>query len=428
MDIRRFTLSNGIGVIAVLRPASPTVALQVWFRGGNRVERDGEINVAHLFEHLFFRGGRDFPDCRSVERELRLLGGISNALTADEFLCAYIVTSPRHLWRAGHLLSDTVLYTKCEENDFEKEKAAVVQELKKTIDEPEDFSERKFRQAIFGTHPLGRLDFEKLDVLGRLTRRDVLSYKERFCGAANALITVVGAINPEETAEMLEEFFREMPAAKAVVRPPFVEDVTLPAAECIARPGVEQAHLHIGALSPSAVSPDFRPSLLLHEILSHRLWLRVRLDEGLAYAAFSESRAFSDAGYFLVYAGVAPSREAILKAAGIIFQEMADMKSGNISPEEIEEAKSVLHAQLDLGLETSSQLGFFLATQQLLSGDIKTPSEIHDEIDCITKENLARLAGSLWQEEKIRSLLLTSSFPGYEKKFVRLRKILGGSP
>ena len=424
MEIHRSQLSNGVRLIAVPRGASSPVAVQVWFRGGARVE--SEPSLAHLFEHLLFRGGRDFHDCRSVEHELRLLGGTGNALTADEYMCAFLVTSSRYLRRAMHLLSDMVLYAKCDPSDLEKEKAAVIQELKTILDDHEDFAERKFREVIFGGHPLGRVDCEYLDAVRGFSSLDALRYKERFCGALNTIITVVGDINPAETAEMAEEFFSPIHQVEPVTWAPFRSDRTLPAAKLITRKGVEQAHMHIGALAPSVTSRNFRASVLLHDILSHRLWLKIRADEGLAYSAFAGSLAFSDTGYFLVYAGVDPCEDTIIKATRIIFEEMADIKSGNMSDEEAEEVKSVMHAQFDLGIESSSRLGLFLAIREILCGEIKLPDEIHDEIDRVTKSEMLSLAHELWQEHDVKSLLLTTSFPGYEEKFVELRRMLGG--
>lgn len=225
---------------------------------------------------------------------------------------------------------------------------------------------------------------------------------------------------------MTEEFFGALRPSERALWEPFAQDHTLPSTLLVKRPTVEQAHVHIGAFAPSIASPEFRTSAMLHEILSHRLWLQIRIDEGLAYAANAQAYCFSDAGYFLVYAGVDPCEDAISKAMRIIFREMADIKSGKISDEEIEETKSVMHAQLDLGLETSSQVGFFLAIRQLLTGETKTPAYVHEEIERISKEDLIRLAHELWREEVVRSLVLTTSFPGYEKKFLELRRMLGG--
>lgn len=420
MEFHRFELANGATALFIPSRHSPvTVAVQVWFRGGSRVEE--KTHAAHIFEHLFFRGGH-FRDWRAIERELRLLGGASNAVTSDEYMGAFILTSSMYFRRAVSLLSDMVLYSECLPADFEMEKAAVVQELKTTRDDPEDFANRKFREVMFGEHPLGSVDCERMDELNSLAREDVLRYRERFCGSANALFVVVGGGSPGYVCDTLEESFRTLPAAEKAVFQPFHKDsLSSPPVKLVERPGVEQAHLYVGTHSLSAKSPDLRAVVLLYDLLSHRLWDKIRGERGLAYSALAESRAFSDTGYALAYAGVDADQSAVADALEAMFLEMARIKGGEITAAEIEEAKSVMHARLDLGLETSIRVGIFFAMQEFTAGQIKLPAEIHREIEDVTMDDLVRLAGEFWSAGNMRSLLLTSSFKDYEKLFLEQR-------
>ncbi|MFY9461730.1 MAG: pitrilysin family protein [Candidatus Sungiibacteriota bacterium] len=424
MEFHRFTLSNGINVLVAPMVSSAPVSVQVWLPCGFRMETKHEVSISHLTEHMvFLRGGRDYPNARSVERLFRMIGGKGNAATSEEFVFYYLVTSPRNIRQAVHLLSDMVVHARIDPADLESERKRVFREMKFTLDDPEDFSERKFKRFIYGDNSLGWLDFELTEPLSRFTVEDVRRFKERFYGPPNMVISVAGGIPPFEVHELLEEYFGAMTQRERVKWLEFCPEANLPPTEILLRGDVSQAHLHIGGFAPSCKSQELRLSVLLHEVLSYRLWSRLVVGGGL-YTAFAEPRTHTDAGNFLVYAGVDADAAAITEVMRVIFSEMADIKSGHISAEELEEARTLRHAVVDLGLEGVSMIASFLASYELNVGRAKTVEELHQEVDMVTKDGLIRLAQEIWKEESVRSLLLTNSFPRFEEKYCELRKVL----
>ncbi|MBI2640022.1 MAG: insulinase family protein [Candidatus Sungbacteria bacterium] len=131
MEFRRFSLSNGIRVVVAPMTRVSTVALQVWLSCGSRGEQDHEAGLAHMNEHMFFRGGRDFPDSKRVDRELWLLGESYNAFTDYEHVIYFIITSPHFLARAAHLLSDMLIHARFDAECFETAITRLVVPLKK---------------------------------------------------------------------------------------------------------------------------------------------------------------------------------------------------------------------------------------------------------------------------------------------------------
>ena len=220
MEIHSLQLSNGIPLIVVPTFAGAPTSLQVWFLCGSRAEKEDEAGLAHLDEHLFFKGGDDFPDERRVERELRLLGGKYNALTSRENVFYFITSSPRHLSRAAHLLSDMLIHARMDEQAVKKECKVITQELNQLRDNPEDFAESEFTRFIFGDNPLGREMLGTKKTLRRFTAADAKSFK-RFCGPPNGVITVVGDIELEKTTEILEERFGRISQKEPVNWLPF---------------------------------------------------------------------------------------------------------------------------------------------------------------------------------------------------------------
>lgn len=424
MDFRRFKLPSGARVVAAKMSPDMPVTLQVWFLGGSRAEKDNEVNLAHLTEHLvFLRGGRDFPDSRSAFREFRLLGEKGNAATSDEFMFYFLTVSPFMLKRAAHLLSDMVIHANIDPGNVENERSAVRRELKSSLDDPDDFSERRFKKMIFGRHELGRMDSEVIHILDRLSAEDVAAYKKRCYGWPNAVISVAGGIDFSETADILEEYFGQMPGAEKIAWPRFQPEETYPAVEIIERGDLKTAHLYLGGFAPPVGHADLRVSSVLHEILSNRLWFELR-DTGYVYSVFSETRVHTDAGHFIVYAGVDNDRDDVAKALDIMFYEMADIKAGKIGDTEIEEAKAVKQALLYLGFEGSGMTASFLGSSELHTGCVKTPSEIQAEVERVTRDDILRLANELWCEKNVRSLLMAAAFPNYEEIYRHTRSWL----
>ena len=422
MDFERFTLSNGIPVVVAPFGRHAPVAVQAWFSCGTRA--DGKDGLSHFNEHMFFRGGRDFPDVMAVERELRLLGGMNNAVTSAEFVFYYITASPIYFRRAAHLLSDMLAFGKMETEEVEKERGAIIQELKNLLDSPEQLSERNFANLLFGDHPLGRSGLGTEDAIRSFTVADILGFKERFYGFPNAVLVVAGGINRDEAIETLEEYFGFIPAKRRVEYQPFCPPLHPAGARLMTRKGIEQAHLHIGGFTPSQNSPDIRAVELLFEILSNRLLLKIRCEQSFAYNIFAAPTFYSDCGSFMIYAGIDPEERVITAVIESVFSEIADMKSGNISEEEVDESKIALHGRIDLSLESVAMSALFLGSHELQFGRAKTLAEMHAEIDRASKSDIGRMAEMLWREESLSSLLMARRFPRFEKKYCELRKVL----
>lgn len=427
MDFHRFSLSNGMKGIAVPTVADDPVSLQAWFAYGSRAEKDHEAGISHLIEHLFFQGGKDFPDSKSVQRELWLLGEKSNAMTGVEFVMYYITTDVSQLERAAHLLSDMLVHARMSEKDLEKEKAVVVQELKAADDDPVDYAQRAYARFIFGSHPLGRDTIGTKESITGFSADDIHNYRNRYCGPPNGVLSVAGGFNSQDVGRIigvLEKYFAQLSVRQAVEWTPFTAPPVLPPAESIVRPDLQQAHIFIGGFAPSFMSPDEGALRLLINILSRRLWLSIREDQGLAYTVAAVPKMFSDCGTFMVYAGVDNDEYRIMAAAESVLREMARLRSGEVTEAEIEETKTMLHTSTALSLESVWTKGVFFGSEELQRGRACSLREFRKRIDRVAKEDILRLAHQIWQEESVRSLILAGDFPGYEEKYRELRSVL----
>lgn len=424
MEVERFTLSNGVRVLVIPMPSVRTAAIQVWFSCGSRAEGDREAGLAHMNEHMFFRGGKDFPDSKSVDRELWLLGENYNGATNYEYVVYFIITSPELLPRAAHLLSDMLIYARFDAGCFEKERGAVIRELQQTLDDPEDLLTEGFFKLFFGSHSLGRTSEEELNRVRSFTVDEARSFKERFYGSPNMVISVAGGVSVCETRELLERYFGAISQKEPVVWREFQEPQQLVSAGVIKKRALAQAYLCVGSPAPSILSDDLAVSKALNEIFSKRLWFSVRDEKGLAYRIESDISSFSDAGVLLVTTSVSPEKENVKIVLELILEAMRSICDGGITEQECEDVKTALRAKVDLSLASSGNVAWFFGSSELLMGNIQSVGEKHAEIEAITRERIISLAQALWREELVRAFLVSSKSFRFEKIFPQLRSVL----
>ncbi|MDO8560736.1 MAG: pitrilysin family protein [bacterium] len=424
MEFERFRLSNGIPVVVSPISGYAPVVIQAWFSCGSRTEEKHENGLAHFNEHMFFRGGRDFPDAESVERELRLLGDVNGAFTNTEWVFYSMTVSPLHFRRAMRVFSDMLVFGRMPADSIEKERNIIIQERKRAQDDRSVVAEEEFEDFLFGDQPLGRRILGTEETIRSFTRDDVLGYKERYYGYPNMVLVVAGGTGVDEAYDALEEHFGIIVPRQRVVWRPFVPpDEQLPV-RFLRTKEAKQAHLFIGGFAPSLKSPDAYAVEVLCKALSSRLWSSVRLERALAYNVSAESTFYADCGLVSVSAAIDSEERAISSAIKLIFSAIRDMTSGNISDAEIDETKTMLHSGFDLSFESVTSIAAFLGGHELQYGRAKTPRVVHEEIDRVTKADLIRLAGALWQEEIVSAFLLADRFPRFENKYCELRKML----
>lgn len=156
MEMHRFTIRNGVRAVVVPTGDLAPVSLQVWLSAGTSAEKETEWGLAHFNKHMIYKGDRDFPDSRSLEREFRLLGDMQNAGTSKEAVFYHILVGRQHVRKALHIFSDMLISSPMRQDDLEKERGAIFQQLKDSNDVPRSAAEIEFGLFFFGEHPLGR--------------------------------------------------------------------------------------------------------------------------------------------------------------------------------------------------------------------------------------------------------------------------------
>ena len=388
MTVSVTRLDNGLTVISHHMPHVETVALGVWAGAGSRDEAVSENGLAHLLEHMAFKG-TPTRSAFDIAAEIEAAGGDMNASTSME-KTAYYARVLREDWRlALDVMSDIVMRPLFKPDDLSLEKGVILQEIAAAQDTPDDLVFDVVQAQAWPDHPLGR------DILGtretvKSFREDHLrSYRERHYTAARMVVAAAGHVDHAALVDAAARSLEGLAAGEAPQRtaPAFV------GGNIVKRRPLDQVHQVLAFPTIGYHDPDIYGVHLMASILgggmSSRLFQEVRERRGLCYSTFAYVSAYADAGLVQVYAATAPDTAAeFLAVAADILQSL----SASVSDAELDRARAQLKASLVMSLESPSARADQIARQYLTYGRVPEVSDILAKVDAVTAADIARLA------------------------------------
>jgi predicted Zn-dependent peptidase len=404
-DIEITTLANGVRVISEEMGHVRSVSLGVWIRTGSRRETNEENGISHFIEHMLFKGTKN-RSAEEIARSVDSIGGGLDAFTAKEMVSYNTKVLDEHLPIAFDVLADMVRNPLFREEDIEKEKGVILEELKMEVDNPEYLLHDIFSSNFFKDHPLGKPIIGSKDTIRSFDRGMIDSYFERYYSPSNILITAAGNLKHSHLVDLAREYFEDL-RMNGKLAP---EVAPVPHARLVFRDkkSLEQTHLYMG-VPAYPFSHDLRfACLTLNTILgggmSSRLFQNIREKQGLAYAVYSELSMYRDTGCMAIYAGTAA--ETAGKVIDSIVKEFRDMKTDLVPAEELRRAKDNLKGSFMLGLEsTSSRMGN-LARQDLYFQRFFTLDEMLESIESVSAEQVREIAREFFNPKNITLAVL----------------------
>lgn len=341
-------LANGVRVVIEPMPGLETAAVGVWVRVGARWERAGEGGVAHLFEHMAFKGAAG-RDARAYAEAVERLGASVNAATGYERTNYYARALREHAPQALDLVCDIVLEPHWDEAELEKEKNVVLQEIGEAFDQPDDRVFELHQAAAFPGQPLGAPILGTAETLAGIGVAGLSAFRAAHLTGPRVVVCAAGAVEPEAIVAIAEARFGALPDGPALEPAPAV-----PAASAITEARrLEQCHLVASWPAPAAGAPQGYAARVLSEIfgggMSSRLFQEVREARGLVYAIDSWLDPYEDHGRIGVYAGCAARDGA--QVAELIRSTLAALAADGPSDAELARAKAMLAAQLAMAIE-----------------------------------------------------------------------------
>lgn len=381
-------LSNGITVIIEDLPYLRSTAFGVWVRVGSANEDEYNNGIAHMIEHMLFKG-TPRRNAKQIADEMAKIGGNVNAFTSKECTSYYATTLSEHLPIAIDIISDMINNSLIEEKALKKEKGVIIEEIDMYDDSPEDLVHEMLQQRVWRDHPLGYLISGTKKVVRKVSREQILDFMDTYYVGKNMIISVAGQFNETELLELLEEKFglikADSPKSGTMPGKPEYSRVI-----CKREKDIEQLHCNIAFDCISYLSEDRYVLSVLNSILggsiNSRLFQKIRENSGLTYSIYSYGSSYRETGLFHIYAAMNPNQTATVMKK--IFQIIADFRKKGATIEELLMTKEQIKTELILGNESAKNRMNSNGKSMLNRGKIIPLEQLIEEIEKVNLEDI----------------------------------------
>jgi predicted Zn-dependent peptidase len=398
----RTALPHGPRVISSRLPGARSVSIAAYVLAGSRLESPEETGVAHFMEHLTFKGTAAYPSTRAISEAIEGVGGSFNAATDRESTVYWVRVPRREAQRAMDVLGELIVRPVLSTHDIDGERSVIIEEIRSYQDDPAEYAQTLFQTALFGDGPLGREICGDEAGIRALPQTTIREFWQTTYRPANTVIALAGDLDHAEAVGLADAAFG---SGNGHV-PDYEPAPTLPAGQRVRveKRDTAQAQLVVGLPGLRRDHPDSWVLALLNAVLgdgmSSRLFLSVREERGLAYDIGSGLVDYSDAGAIEVSAGVDPG--GLVAALGAILDELDRLRQEPVPIEELDKARRYLAGGLELRMEETRHVASWIGGQEALHDRVLTLEEALAAIDAVDSAGIARLAGELFSDERLR--------------------------
>lgn len=360
--IKTTTLENGLRIASDTIDHVETVALGVWLNIGTRHEKKSENGIAHMLEHMAFKGTTK-RTALDISKAIEDVGGYMNAYTSREMTAYYVRVLRKDVELAVDILSDILQNSVFDAAEFAREQGVVLQEIGRSNDTPDDVVFDYFQETCFGDHPMGWATLGTEEIIKSLTPGAVKAYMDRHYGVKNMVFSAAGRIDHDQLCGLVNKYFTktcdkgdQTPLSANYVGGDFRQEKDL-----------EQVHVVLGLPTVNMFDPAYYDYMILASILgggmASRLFHEIREKRGLVYTISADQYSYTDAGMMTIYAGTSPKE--VEELLPVVCSELKKAM-GTITDEEVRRAKNQMQAGLLMGLESTSHRCERLAKQMHL--------------------------------------------------------------
>lgn len=381
--IARYTLQNGVTILMETVPHTRTVSVGFWFLHGSRDERKDELGMSHFLEHMMFKGSQHYSAFEIV-KTIDRVGGVLNAFTEKEQTCFYCTIASRHLELAVKLLTDMVFFSNLPEDEIEREKSVIQNEIAEVEDIPEERAYEIFLQNIWGEHPLANRITGEFGTITAITREKLLAFYKKWYVPHNMVISIAGNFHTESVLPLLEttlpDMYGKKPGKKRSHPKQYVSQDYIPS-------HFQQVQIITGTAFPIPTTiEEFYHflvfSTIFGESMSSRLFQTVREKLGLCYSIQGMRTFFSSTALWNVYANTSPS--LLNKLITALNEEFSRLFTNAPDEQELKDAITHLSGGLILSLEDMEVRMKRMVRHYLLGGQIHEAEESIKILESIT--------------------------------------------
>ena len=383
------TIASGLRVASWALPGLETAAVALTAETGSRFERPELNGLAHLFEHMVFKGTRR-RSARAIAEEMEDVGGQLNAWTSRDTTMFHARLLARDLALGVDLIADLVTGARFDADDIVREKEVVLQELGEARDTPDDIVFDHLQEAAFPGQALGRSILGDEASLARISRDDLLGWQADHYAPQRLTLVAAGKVDHDALCRLAEAAF---PAAAGTANALGAEAVRFHPGRHHDSRRIEQAQLTAAWAAPGHHDPE-QDAALLYTLaagggMSSRLFQQVREERGLAYSVSASLQPYVDAGLLSIHAATDPKRAAAARdLIDLVLRETA----AGLEQAELNRARAQAVAGLLMALEGPQGAADYLGRSLIVHGRFVPPAELVTRIEAVTVD-AARAAG-----------------------------------
>lgn len=366
-----------------------SVSIGIWCNTGSSNELERDFGVSHFIEHMLFKG-TDKRSAFDIVNEIDRIGGQQNAFTSKERTCFFVKALDEHFDIAADVLTDMVCNPAFDENEMEREKLVVCEEIKMNADDSDDVAIDNLERIIYKGTPMAHPVFGSSESVMSFTRGSIKEYYRKHYTKDNIVVSVAGSFDEAKVESYFEHAFDSLPAKGENVSNFTLPDSTEVSGYNEINKNIEQAHLAIGIKALPYGDERKYPLRVLNTLLgggmSSRLFQHIREKKGLAYSIHSSVGANKDSGLFIIEAGV--SKDNVDITLESIKEELELLQNHKVPKEEIKSAKEQLKSLYIFSSENVQSRMILNGITVLCNETFKTSDEILNLIDSVSENDI----------------------------------------
>lgn len=372
---------------------------------GSRDELPNQEGLAHFIEHLLFKE-TDRRNTNQILNRLELVGADLNAYTTKEYTCIHASLLNPYLERTIDLFEDIFFHSTFPEDELEKERGVIQDEIASYLDQPEEAIQDDFEELLFTDHPIGKNILGTTQTVSTLNRHDMKQFMAANYNTTEIVFAVFGDYDFKKVIKLADKYFGGIVANKAT------KNRKMPAqnigGQHIVHKPISQTHCIIGNQAYSSSHDKKTGLLLLNNLLggmgmSSRLNLEIREKHGIAYTIESNYTPFTDTGIFSIYFGT--DTEKADKASRLVHKELKKLREQKLGTLQLHQTKQKFIGQIALAEENRMSLIISMAKSLLDFNNVDTLPQIFEKINNVTATDLLEISNEIFDNSKMITLL-----------------------
>ncbi len=388
------TLPNGLTVASDPMAGVGSASVGLWIDVGARHETAPQNGIAHLIEHMAFKG-TEARNARMIAEEIEAVGGQLNAYTSRESTAFYARVLGEDLPLAVDILADILQRSLFDPEELDREKAVVLQEIGLAEDTPDDIVFDHLQETAYPDQPLGRPILGNETTVTGFAQADLRSFTQDHYGAERMVLAASGAVEHQALLGLAENWLGGLAAGGSNQR----EAAHYKGGEFRTDRDLEQVHLCLALPGVSARDPDYATAGLLSAILgggmSSRLFQEIREKRGLVYAVYAFFSHFDDSGLLTLYAGTGEDEAA--ETLTLMAEELKSL-AAKVEEEELRRAKAQARAAILMSCESSFQRAEAMANHFLIHREALDLERLLAKLEAVETTDIERLMARLLQQ------------------------------